>query len=191
MHSGFNSSWTKNNLNGRIIDRVLQIVRGRSSRHQHPDHPFRIMVSGERRRAFLSAAALWHVSATTPDYSLCCKGIIRGVSDKCHASGAKLVFPCMMPLAACASYEQLSSLTVPTGHSLGGALAQLAAHDVAVAAAEQNLDIRMGCYTYGSPRVGNHAFAREFDKIVPHCWHVINDQVCSLDSALQVHVAAS
>ena len=67
-----------------------------------------------------------------------------------------------------------------TGHSLGGALAQLAAHDIATAAAEQDLDIRIGCYTYGSPRVGNHAFAREFDKVVPHCWHVINDQVCAL-----------
>ncbi|EIE21255.1 alpha/beta-hydrolase [Coccomyxa subellipsoidea C-169] len=63
-----------------------------------------------------------------------------------------------------------------TGHSLGGALAQLAAHDIALACQDSGKDIRVGCYTYGSPRVGNHAFAREFDKVVPHCWHIINNQ---------------
>ena len=78
-----------------------------------------------------------------------------------------------------------------TGHSLGGALAQLAAHDIAIAAAEQDLDIRIGCYTYGSPRVGNHAFAREFDKVVPHCWHVINDQVCALGMPQLIYIRSS
>ena len=66
---------------------------------------------------------------------------------------------------------------VVIGHSLGGALAQLAAHDIASAATKENIDIRCGCYTYGSPRVGNHAFAREYDELVPHTWHLINDQV--------------
>ena len=65
-----------------------------------------------------------------------------------------------------------------SGHSLGGALAQLAAHDIATAAREQmTLRIKVICYTYGSPRVGNHSFAREYDKLVPHTWHLVNDQV--------------
>ena len=65
-----------------------------------------------------------------------------------------------------------------SGHSLGGALAQLAAHDIATAAREQmHLRIKVICYTYGSPRVGNHSFAREYDKLVPHTWHLVNDQV--------------
>ncbi|CAL8466198.1 g5734 [Coccomyxa elongata] len=51
-----------------------------------------------------------------------------------------------------------------TGHSLGGALAQLAAHDIARAAADCGKVVRVLCYTYGSPRVGNHAFARELDQ---------------------------
>ncbi|CAK0786084.1 hypothetical protein CVIRNUC_009297 [Coccomyxa viridis] len=64
-----------------------------------------------------------------------------------------------------------------SGHSLGGALAQLAAHDIATAAREQmTLRIKVICYTYGSPRVGNHSFAREYDKLVPHTWHLVNDQ---------------
>lgn len=32
-------------------------------------------------------------------------------------------------------------------------------------------------YTFGAPRVGNHAFAREFNEKVPELWNVINDQV--------------
>ena len=36
------------------------------------------------------------------------------------------------------------------------------------------LDI--SCYTFGAPRTGNHAFAREYNKAVPDTWGVINDQ---------------
>lgn len=68
-------------------------------------------------------------------------------------------------------------LLLLVGHSLGGALAQLAAHDIATAGAKQGLTVRLGCYTFGAPRVGNHAFAREYNKLVPHTWHIINDQV--------------
>lgn len=51
------------------------------------------------------------------------------------------------------------------GHSLGGALAQLAAHDIARTVQQCGKIVRVGCYTYGSPRVGNHAFAREFNQV--------------------------
>ena len=35
-------------------------------------------------------------------------------------------------------------------------------------------------YTYGAPRVGNHAFAHECRDKLPELWNVINDQVsCS------------
>ena len=39
------------------------------------------------------------------------------------------------------------------GHSLGGALAQLAAHEISTAAAAEGLYIRVVCYTFGAPRV--------------------------------------
>ena len=68
-------------------------------------------------------------------------------------------------------------LLLLVGHSLGGALAQLAAHDIATAGAKQGLTVSVGCYTFGAPRVGNHAFANEYNKLVPHTWHIINDQV--------------
>ena len=57
-----------------------------------------------------------------------------------------------------------------TGHSLGGALATLAAADLAVA------QIPAATYTFASPRVGDPAFAIEFNKSVPTCWRVVNTE---------------
>ena len=64
------------------------------------------------------------------------------------------------------------------GHSLGGALATLAAFDIQkqlVAANQRNAQVV--CYTFAAPRTGNHAFAREYNAMVPDTWSVINDQV--------------
>jgi triacylglycerol lipase len=50
-----------------------------------------------------------------------------------------------------------------TGHSLGGALATLMAARV-LRAEDEGLDVRLrGVYTFGSPRVGNAAFASKFE----------------------------
>lgn len=73
-------------------------------------------------------------------------------------------------------------LIVTTGHSLGGALATLASYDI-----RTQLDhppCRMECYTFGAPRVGNYAFAYDYNKMVPNTWNVINDQVLKLPSSL-------
>ncbi|KAK9902044.1 hypothetical protein WJX75_002353 [Coccomyxa subellipsoidea] len=63
-----------------------------------------------------------------------------------------------------------------TGHSLGGALATLAAHEFRTVALSYGVDRDLACYTFGAPRVGNHAFAREFNNVAPDTWHIINDQ---------------
>ena len=64
------------------------------------------------------------------------------------------------------------------GHSLGGALATLAAFDIRKQLLESNQsDAQVVCYTFAAPRTGNHAFAREFNAEVPDTWSVINDQV--------------
>jgi hypothetical protein len=41
--------------------------------------------------------------------------------------------------------------------------------------------MQVSVYTFGAPRVGNHAFARIYERIVPDTWHVINDQVGSFE----------
>ncbi len=75
--------------------------------------------------------------------------------------------------AAAAAGEPPPRLLV-TGHSLGGALATLAAHALVTKFPE--LAPRAAVYTYGAPRVGNRAFALEFDALVPDCFALINDQ---------------
>jgi hypothetical protein len=56
-----------------------------------------------------------------------------------------------------------------TGHSLGGAIATLAAADL------YSLTPDLSLYTFGSPRVGDLAFATYFDKIVPDTWRVVHN----------------
>ena len=58
------------------------------------------------------------------------------------------------------------------GHSLGGALATLAAADLATNYAD--LTRQLSLYTYASPRVGNEAFATSMRDAVPNSYRVIN-----------------
>ena len=65
-----------------------------------------------------------------------------------------------------------------TGHSLGGALATLAAYDIRKqlqASSKQHVEVM--CYSFGAPRTGNHAFATDYNRVVPDTWSIINDQV--------------
>lgn len=77
----------------------------------------------------------------------------------------------------------MSMQALITGHSLGGALAKLAAYDIAVATRDLPIKVHVTTYTFGAPRVGNHAFANDFNAVVPDAWSIINDQV----SLSQIH----
>ncbi|KAK9788600.1 hypothetical protein WJX73_000156 [Symbiochloris irregularis] len=59
-----------------------------------------------------------------------------------------------------------------TGHSLGGALAMLAAHDIAVELQPPHLQV----YTIGCPYLGNHQFAADYAAHVPDTWHIMNER---------------
>ncbi|KAL0038251.1 hypothetical protein WJX79_010181 [Trebouxia sp. C0005] len=64
-----------------------------------------------------------------------------------------------------------------TGHSLGGAFATLAAYDICKqlqGSSQQDVEVR--CYIFGAPRTGNHAFAADYNRVVPDTWSIINDQ---------------
>lgn len=62
-----------------------------------------------------------------------------------------------------------------TGHSLGGALSTLCTFDCARRMWRTTpTPPRLVHYNYGSPRVGNRAFAAEFDRLVPNAWRVAN-----------------
>ncbi|KAK9807992.1 hypothetical protein WJX73_000666 [Symbiochloris irregularis] len=58
-----------------------------------------------------------------------------------------------------------------TGHSLGGALAVLAAHDIHLKLQPARLQV----LTFGCPYVGNAAFKREYEAHVPDTWHIMHE----------------
>ncbi|KAI9911479.1 hypothetical protein PsorP6_009245 [Peronosclerospora sorghi] len=57
-----------------------------------------------------------------------------------------------------------------TGHSMGGALAVLAAYDLAV-----NFNLQVTMYNFGGPRVGNPSFRQHYDSCVPTSYRVVMD----------------
>ncbi|ETV85361.1 hypothetical protein, variant [Aphanomyces astaci] len=57
-----------------------------------------------------------------------------------------------------------------TGHSMGGALAVLAAYDCA-----RQFNIAVCMYNFGGPRVGNPAFVRQYNRAVPNSHRVVLD----------------
>jgi hypothetical protein len=75
-----------------------------------------------------------------------------------------LIFHCDLYVHVLYPHSQ-RCLDIASGHSLGGALATLAAYDVRAAALALGIDVRLTCHTFGQPRVGNHAFARDFSEV--------------------------
>ncbi|GIL80940.1 hypothetical protein Vretimale_9351 [Volvox reticuliferus] len=61
-----------------------------------------------------------------------------------------------------------------TGHSLGGALATLAAYEIGMYKQYAGRIKSLSLYTFGSPRVGNKNFAKDFDALVPDTWRFTN-----------------
>eukprot|EP00516_Mucochytrium_quahogii_P003917 CAMPEP_0203754616 /NCGR_PEP_ID=MMETSP0098-20131031/8200_1 /ASSEMBLY_ACC=CAM_ASM_000208 /TAXON_ID=96639 /ORGANISM=" , Strain NY0313808BC1" /LENGTH=276 /DNA_ID=CAMNT_0050645721 /DNA_START=2005 /DNA_END=2835 /DNA_ORIENTATION=+ len=55
-----------------------------------------------------------------------------------------------------------------TGHSLGGALAVLFSTDFSFSAiSEKNTRLHVACTTWGCPRIGNYAFSKRAESLVP------------------------
>lgn len=61
------------------------------------------------------------------------------------------------------------------GHSLGGAIAQLASLDLKFHMGQLDYPIEVSCVTFGAPRVGNGEFKRSRDERVPQTLNVVND----------------
>lgn len=81
---------------------------------------------------------------------------------------------------------------------MGGALAQLASHDIKTAAEQQmGVHLKLLCYTFGSPRVGNHAFAREYNKVctlhvaVPYLWQLVYSLKIAAQWTLCAHASVA
>ncbi|MCJ8170536.1 lipase family protein [Atopomonas sediminilitoris] len=88
-----------------------------------------------------------------------------------HA-GFLLLYQSIKPslLAALARYPVQTPVVI-CGHSLGGALASLALADLRSRWPQRTLDY----YSFGSPRVGNPAFAAWLDQHCLHAFRIVND----------------
>lgn len=75
---------------------------------------------------------------------------------------------------------------VCTGHSLGAALATLAALDIRLNVPGKNVR----CFTFGSPKVGNKAFVESYNSRVPETFRFVNrsDLIPSLPPGAFQHV---
>ena len=84
-------------------------------------------------------------------------------------------------LAVVQTSVRLQTHAALAGHSLGGALATLAAYDLATELALPHVH----CVTFGAPRVGNSVFVSDYDRHVPE--HMVNSpliaalHICKLE----------
>jgi hypothetical protein len=145
-HVGFLKSWTRNDLNVKVTERVLRLLQ--TDCKCGGGAFIRVIVTGDA----------W--PGTPPHES---NDISWSLQMEAGAHAEWSFVSNRISWRACMSWQPLRC----AGHSLGGALAQLAAHDIARGAQVQGLRPKVTCYTFGSPRVGNHAFAREYNKVRP------------------------
>ena len=107
-----------------------------------------------------------------------CPLVHTGFLQFWHISGLKIETLKILKDVICdASKDQKWNILV-CGHSLGGAAAKLASFDI-----QTELESKIGslsCYTFGCPRVGNHAFRRSYRKKVKISWDLMHfdDVVC-------------
>lgn len=73
-------------------------------------------------------------------------------------------------------YEETSlNHFIFVGHSLGGALAQLASLDFQYHMGKLDYPVKIACVTFGAPRVGNAAFKVSRDARVPDTLNLVNE----------------
>lgn len=108
-----------------------------------------------------SSGCMWHRGPA----------VHAGFRASWHA-GLKTSVMSLITEAVCSSAEQASKMNVYlAGHSLGGAMAVIAALDIADLFPWQTLQV----YTMGAPRPGNKAFTKACNARVPSIWNIINE----------------
>lgn len=75
-----------------------------------------------------------------------------------------------------------------TGHSLGGALASLAAIRTVLDGVRNSNQIKL--ITFGQPRTGDTTYAFNHDRLVPYSYRLVNEKVsqrCHSITAFRIH----
>jgi len=100
------------------------------------------------------------------------KGYEGFANSKIHSGFANIYKDLAQQTREIASQLNPSLPCYISGHSLGSALATLAAVDIALKVPKLKEQIRL--YTYGGPRVGNPNFAQMHSQMVPNSYRIFN-----------------
>ena len=98
---------------------------------------------------------------------------VLGLSTVSWRAVCRRVITHIQSIVAASGLKPSSVRVLLTGHSLGGAVACLAAHDLVTQCGLTSCSV----YTFGAPRPGNRAFRKEYNSLVPATWAIINDAV--------------
>ncbi|MEH2159957.1 MAG: lipase [Nostoc sp.] len=93
-------------------------------------------------------------------------------NSKIHSGFAKIYKDLAGQTREIANHLNPSLPCYISGHSLGAALATLAAVDLALSVPKLKKQIRL--YTYAGPRVGNPSFAQMHSQLVPNSYRIFN-----------------
>ena len=147
VHHGFQRCWNVNGLGANVVARVCRIAAEAAAK-------------GRRLRVITTGAK--HLEGTNANAeNVTAKLLHSAFGGSCEpVRRVEHVCPCQRR-STCGCAITVKSLINSkaadcSGHSLGGALATLAAYEIAKTCPE----IYVACYTFGAPRTGNHAFAR-------------------------------
>ncbi|KAL4458650.1 hypothetical protein ABPG75_013515 [Micractinium tetrahymenae] len=159
---------------------------GASLKQQQQQQPFRIIVTGHSLGgavATLCAADLarelpkWGFAPlASPEAPSSSAAQPRAAED--GAPGVAGIAANGAAGAAPAAAAAPAGTTGPAGAAAAAAAAAAAEAGgiEAAQAAAAAQPVWLSVYTFGAPRTGNHAFAREYGQLVPDSWSVINDQ---------------
>jgi len=95
-------------------------------------------------------------------------GTVVDYFDDAHDS----LYPCVKGQVQRLRLRYPDYKVMVTGHSLGGALASLAAAALVYDGVVDSANIEL--YTFGMPRVGDKEYALNFDRLVWNSWNVVN-----------------
>ena len=148
VHHGFQRCWNVNGLGASTVVRVCRIAAEAAAK-------------GRRLRVITTGAA-----RMKPQFPLVikpqpCFGM-HAASDLCERTAEEYRVEASVRAISQARLPATVSMLSDgmgcscSGHSLGGALATLAAYEIAKTCPE----VDVACYTFGAPRTGNHAFAK-------------------------------
>ncbi|KAJ9451980.1 Phospholipase A1-II 1 [Diplonema papillatum] len=137
--------------------------------HQvEPDH----LRDGAREHGVRGSSSPRHASKAEQK----AKATFLGTDEPCVHTGFVKTWQFLKEDVLQAIKEELKAVegrrvrVVCAGHSMGGALATLAAYSVKKA----HPSLWVSLYSFGTPRIGNPAFCKKFDKIVPDAYRVTN-----------------